>query len=343
MELSRQIRLFSLFGMIALAVLLFGRSTSANTYETSLLDVLRDDGRFTTYVGALEQTGLDQMLAFNGDFTIFAPTDAAFAQLPPATRDAAFSDTNTLRQLLLHHMLLSKWQTNVIGGWDVAHSIVGKQIEVSFRSGALYLDDARVIEGDVVADNGLIHVVNQVLIPPTGAFNSNQHTQQQGSQPAPQPQPVSDNSAVDGSGTIYEVISADARFTTLVSAAQNAGLTQLLDKNGPFTLFAPTNAAFNALPAGTLDALMADKTAIRQLILHHMAQGNFDSDRLEKLTIIRTAFGQSVTVEYQNGVPFIDGVRVTIADIETGKRHDPRDQCRLYAVTFGRSSTFHKS
>ena len=107
------------------------------------------------------------MLKSNGDFTVFAPTDTAFAQLPPATRNTMFADTNTLKQAMLHHMLLSKWQTNVIGGWDVAHSLLGKQIEVRVQSGdVLILDEARVINGDVVADNGVLHVVNGVLIRP---------------------------------------------------------------------------------------------------------------------------------------------------------------------------------
>ena len=309
---SRWIRAFSLFAVLVIAVLFFGRTSQANTYETSLLDILEADGRFNTYLGALERTGLDQMLKYNGDFTVFAPTDTAFAQLPPATRNTMFADTNTLKQAMLHHMLLSKWQTNVIGGWDVAHSLLGKQIEVRVQSGGvLILDEARVINGDVVADNGVLHVVNGVLIPPTGAYNSNLH-QSQGSASGSSAESTINNAT----GTLYEILITDTRFSTLVSAVKDAGLTQMLDKNGPFTLFAPTNAAFEALPAGMVDALLADQTAVRQLILFHMAQGRHDAERVESLQALRMALGKSAEIELRNGNLFIDGARITIEDIE---------------------------
>lgn len=319
MELSRRIRAFLLFGTLALMVLLFGRTTQANIYDTSIMDTIRADGRFTTYHRALEQTGLDQMLAFNGQFTVLAPTDTAFAKLPPATRDALFADTNTLRQLLLNHMLLSRWETGVLGGWDVANSILGKPLAVRVQAGTLFLGDARIVEGNIAVDNGLIHVVDAVLIPPAGNFNSNVPTQQSG-QVAPT---VAADSPPVASGTIYEILASDTRFRTLVRATQNAGLTQLLDKNGPFTLLAPTNAAFDALPEGALDALLADKTAIRQVVLLHMMQGRFEADRLETLRNVKTALGQNVQIELRGGNLYIDGARLIVQDIvaENGTIH----------------------
>ncbi|MGB1254081.1 MAG: fasciclin domain-containing protein [Candidatus Promineifilaceae bacterium] len=328
MKLSRQGRAVSFFGLIALLVLLIGRTTHAETYETSLMDVLEADGRFTTYIGALEQTGLDQMIKYNGSFTLLAPTDAAFNRMSAEDRGVMFSNTNTLRQTLLHHMLLSKWRTETIGSWEIAHSLLGKQMQVRMQGGMLILDEARVINANVSADNGLIHMINGVLIPPGGSFDSRKHGKN-GQQKTPnnnggggQQTPRNENGSSSGEsplhtiGTIYEILVAEGRFRTLMSVTNKAGLSQMLNRNGPFTLFAPTNAAFNALPKGTLDALMADQAAVRQLLLHHMVQGKFETNRLETLRTLRTALGENVEITHQGNAILIDGARITLRNIE---------------------------
>ena len=117
-------------------------------------------------------------------------------------------------------------------------------------------------------------------------------------------------------GNIVEVATAAGSFKTLLAAATAAGLVDTLTGPGPFTVFAPTDAAFAALPAGTLDALLKDPAKLKDILLYHVVAGKVTSDQVVKLTSATTVEGKTIKIAVKNGVVYLnDTVKVVTTDI----------------------------
>ena len=264
----------------------------------SVVDVAVGNGNFSTLVAALQTTGLDTTLAdLEREFTVFAPTDAAFEQLDQATVDALFADAEALSDLLLYHVLPDATVQS-----DAAIAVAnseqpmitmanGDTATLSLQNDMLYIDNAQVTTANVAADNGVIHVIDSVLMPP------------------------SEQSIVD-------VAVADGNFTTLVSALQEAGLEQTLaDLEREFTVFAPTDAAFDKLDQATLDALLADPEALTNVLLYHVvADATVSSDAAIDIAnsdnpMVTMANGDMSTLSLQDGALYIDESVVSSADV----------------------------
>ena len=210
------------------------------TPPASIVDVAVNNGSFTTLVAALQATGLDTVLDDpESTFTVFAPTDAAFALLGQDTIDALLADPDTLKDILLYHVI-SGAEILQDAAITVAQSGSNKVDMANLRKTALTLADSRlyinksaVSLADVMADNGVIHVVDQVILPPPAVTDSTQ--------------------------TIVDIALADENFSTLVAALTAADLvTTLSDETATFTVFAPTNAAFDKIEDTALTDLLAD-------------------------------------------------------------------------------------
>lgn len=115
---------------------------------------------------------------------------------------------------------------------------------------------------------------------------------------------------------IVEIVQANPNFSTLATALDEADLERTLSGEGPFTVFAPTNAAFDALPPGTLNALLANKTALTEVLTYHVVPGSYLSTRIASMTSLPTVQGSAlpVTVQAQGGIR-VDGANVVTADI----------------------------
>ncbi|WP_448568238.1 fasciclin domain-containing protein [Thalassotalea ganghwensis] len=222
------------------------------TTAQSIVDVAVANGNFTTLVAALQATGLDTVLADpDTDFTVFAPTDDAFALLGQETIDALLTDTDALRNILLYHVIvgaevLQDAAVTVAQGSDSKVTMGNEQqVALSFADSMLYVNQSKVSAADVMADNGVIHVVDQVILPPTMKDEPTQ--------------------------SIVDVALADAKFSTLVDALTAANLVDTLaNEDATFTVFAPTNDAFNKIESSTLNALLADTDALTAVLLQHV-------------------------------------------------------------------------
>ncbi|HEY8198705.1 MAG TPA: fasciclin domain-containing protein [Candidatus Limnocylindrales bacterium] len=125
-------------------------------------------GSFKTLLAAATAAGLVETLQGDGPFTIFAPTDEAFAALPAGTLDSLLADTAALKQILLYHVVSGAVKAADVVGMTSAESLEGSPITVAVKDGTVYLNEtAKVIATDVVASNGVIHVIDQVLLPPS--------------------------------------------------------------------------------------------------------------------------------------------------------------------------------
>ncbi|MCR6650999.1 MAG: fasciclin domain-containing protein [Cellvibrionaceae bacterium] len=197
------------------------------TTEKSIVDVASEAGSFNTLVAALEATGLDESLAnLDGTFTVFAPTDAAFAELGESTINALLADPATLSNILLYHVIadaeiLADQAINVANGENSLIDMANKdKAALSFNEGDLFINLAKVTSANVMAANGVIHVIDKVILPPAAATEPDVN--------------------------IVETAISAGNFSMLVTALQAAGLdTVLADETKTFTVFAPTDAAFN--------------------------------------------------------------------------------------------------
>jgi uncharacterized surface protein with fasciclin (FAS1) repeats len=264
---------------------------------SDIVDTAVADGRFTTLVAAVQAAELVDTLKGEGPFTVFAPTDDAFAALPEGTLDSLLLPENkqALTDILLYHVVSGKVMAADVTALTSATTVLGKDVTVKADMGNVYINEAKVIITDIETSNGVIHVIDAVLLPPA------------------------DEAAMEEKNTIVDIAVADGRFTTLVAAVTAADLVETLSGEGPFTVFAPTDDAFAALPAGTLDTLLLpeSKQALTDILLYHVVSGKVMAADVVTLSGATTVLGKDVTITVKDGKVFLnDTVEVIITDIE---------------------------
>ena len=267
----------------------------------TIVDIAVEDGRFTTLVAAVQAAGLAETLSGEGPFTVFAPTDDAFAALPEGTLESLLlpESKQQLTDILLYHVVPGKVMASDVAGLDgkmADTALEGKQITIKVDMGSVYLNETtKVVITDIEASNGVIHVIDTVLLPP------------------------SEETATE-SMDIVDTAVADGRFTTLVAAVKAAELVDTLKGEGPFTVFAPTDDAFAALPEGTLDTLLLpeNKQQLTDILLYHVLPGQVMASDVAGLTSTTTVLGKDATIKVEDGRVFLnDNVEIIITDIET--------------------------
>lgn len=132
-----------------------------------IVDTAVADGRFTTLVAAVQAAGLVETLKGAGTFTVFAPTDEAFAKLPAGTVEDLLKAENleTLKNILLYHVVAGKVMAADVTALDSAETALGESVTVKVDMGSVYINDAKVVITDIETTNGVIHVIDTVLLP----------------------------------------------------------------------------------------------------------------------------------------------------------------------------------
>ncbi len=218
----------------------------------TIADIASADGNFTTLLAALTATGLDTLVADpDNTFSVFAPTDAAFAALGQDTINALLADTDTLRDILLYHVfpdatVLSDDAVSIANSnSNKVEMANGDMAAISYVDSSLFINDSAITEANVTASNGVIHVLNKVIMPPAEVGTPTK--------------------------TIATVATETPALSTLVTALQAASLVDTFnDTTRSFTVFAPTNAAFSKIPTADLEALLADTTALTGVLTQHV-------------------------------------------------------------------------
>jgi uncharacterized surface protein with fasciclin (FAS1) repeats len=159
-------------GMMRMAVvtavvgLTFANGVGAQTKATGdIVDVAVAAGSFTTLAKALQAAGLVETLKGAGPFTVFAPTDEAFAKLPAGTLDALLKDKEQLKAVLTYHVVSGKVASGEVVKLNSAKTVNGSMVKISALNGVVKVDDATVVKADVAATNGVIHVIDRVILP----------------------------------------------------------------------------------------------------------------------------------------------------------------------------------
>lgn len=133
----------------------------------TIVDVAAGAGTFTTLVAAVKAAGLVDTLSGKGPFTVFAPTDDAFAKLPPGTVDSLLKPENLpkLKAILLYHVVAGNIPSSALKDGESVKTVGGKSLTIGIASGVVKVNDATVVKADIPASNGVIHVIDTVLLP----------------------------------------------------------------------------------------------------------------------------------------------------------------------------------
>lgn len=144
-------------------------SASAAAMAKDIVQTATEAGSFKTLLTAVKAAGLVETLQGTGPFTVFAPTDAAFAALPAGTLDGLLKDPAALKEILLYHVVSGSVTSDNVVGLASANSVEGSPIAIAVKDGIVYLNDsAKVVTPDVTASNGVIHVIDKVILSPAG-------------------------------------------------------------------------------------------------------------------------------------------------------------------------------
>jgi uncharacterized surface protein with fasciclin (FAS1) repeats len=265
---------------------------TAEPEAMDIVDTAVANGSFTTLAAALQAAGLVDALKADGPFTVFAPTDEAFAKLPAGTVEGLLKPENLeqLKAILLYHVVEGKVMAADVAGITSATALSGKDLAVKVDMGNVYINESKVVLADVEASNGVIHVIDAVLLPPAELAD------------------------------IVDTAVADGRFTTLAAALQAAGLIETLKGEGPFTVFAPTDDAFAKLPAGTVENLLKPENLeqLKSILLYHVVAGKVMAADVVTLTSADAVSGAQISIKVQDGKVYLnETIQVIITDIET--------------------------
>jgi uncharacterized surface protein with fasciclin (FAS1) repeats len=261
---------------------------SASPNASTIVETAVAAGSFETLVAAVQAADLAETLSGAGPFTVFAPTDEAFAKLPAGTVESLLKPENKaqLISVLTYHVVAGKVPASSVVSLRGATTVNGQRVDIATSNGGVTVDSANVVQTDIECSNGIIHVIDSVLLPEAG--------------------------------TIVDVASSTGSFETLLAAATAAGLVPTLSGEGPLTVFAPTDDAFSTLPKGTIATLLKpeNKSKLAEILTYHVVAGRVYSEDALGLTSAPTVAGPSVSITLTEGGANINGARLLQTDID---------------------------
>jgi uncharacterized surface protein with fasciclin (FAS1) repeats len=261
---------------------------SATCFADTIVETAVDAGQFKTLTAALKAANLVDTLKGPGPFTVFAPTDEAFSKLPANTVADLLKPENRqkLADILTYHVIPGKVQAKEVIKQRGAIAVNGQRVDIRFDEEGLKVDGAKVLTTDILCDNGVIHVIDSVILP--------------------------------GKATIPEIAKDSGTFEILLAAAKAAGLADVLGSTGPFTVFAPTDEAFEKLPKGTVEMLLKpeNKSKLVDILKYHVIPGRVYSERVLESKALKTLQGSPASVSLKDGSPRIEQAKILKTDID---------------------------
>ncbi len=260
----------------------------------SILETAAAAGSFKTLAAAVNAAGLVETLNGAGPFTVFAPTDDAFSKLPKGTLETLLKPENKrkLSDILTYHVVAGRVPSAEALKLDFAPTLLGQaaRLEVTTSSEGkqtLTIDGARIVTTDIACSNGVIHVIDAVILP---------------------------------RANIVDTAKAAGTFNTLLAAAQAAGLVEALSGKAPLTVFAPTDAAFAKLPAGTVENLLKpeNKEKLASILKLHVVSGRMLAKDVLDAKELSTLNGKSLKIAMSGDAATIGGATIAATDVLAG-------------------------
>lgn len=258
--------------------------------EPNIVDQAQDLGNFSTLVSAVEQTGLTTTLQYLGPFTVFAPTDDAFSNLPAGLLDQLSNEE--LAEILQYHVLSGAVLSGDLAAEQSVASLTEEELFITANGGVTVNGSSSVATADVEVSNGVIHAVDEVLLP-------------------------------DAYGTVVDAAAKRYFFSTLVQAVTDAGLVNALsDTDASLTVFAPTDAAFANLPAGLLDSLSPEQ--LTRILQYHVLGTEVFAGDLQAEQAAESLLGEDLYITAGDNGAFVNGsseIITTDVDVNNGVIH----------------------
>lgn len=261
-------------------------ATAANN-APSILETAASAGKFKTLAAAIEKAGLLDTLKGSGPFTVLAPTDEAFAKLGTKVDDLLKPENlPKLKAILTYHVIPGRLSSADLVKAKNASSVNGQRLNLTLSDGKLSIGDTKFVSTDINCSNGVIHIIDSVLIP--------------------------------AQKNIVETAAGSKDFSTLVAAVKAAGLADTLSGPGPFTVFAPTDAAFAKVPKEVLQKLLlpANKETLAKILTYHVVSGRAYASDAATLSKAATVAGEQVTFSFADGGLKINDSKITKTDLE---------------------------
>lgn len=292
---------------------------SGNSRPTmDIVETAAAAGNFNTLLAAAQAANLVDALKSEGPLTVFAPTDEAFAALPAGTVEALLQDIDALTAILTYHVTVGEVTAEEVVKQTTIPTLNGADLTITVTGNSVKIDNANIIVTDIRASNGIIHVIDAVVIPNASQASSREMA-------------IKAAGNYFGGGLIAYLIQNGklqwltkyidlytvtrlSGLKTLAVAIDAAGLRNTVRSGGPFTVFGPTDAAFGALPAGTLEALVQDPVTLSNILLYHVVAGKVTSADVVNLTEATMVNGGTVDITVNGGVK-VNDANVLVVDI----------------------------
>ena len=246
----------------------------------NIIENVSNADNLTTLVAAVQAGDLVETLSGPGPFTVFGPNNDAFEALPAGTLDTLLLPENQDRlvDILTYHVVPGIYTTDDLEDGQTLTTVNGQTLDVTKSGSMVMINGVSIETPDVLQSNGVAHVIDEVLLP--------EETVEVG------------GAAMFPSRTIVENVSNASNLTTVVAALQAADLVETLNGDGPFTVFGPDNAAFEALPAGTVDNLLLpeNQEQLQAVLTYHVVPGLFTTDDLTDGQTLTTVNGAELTI-----------------------------------------------
>jgi uncharacterized surface protein with fasciclin (FAS1) repeats len=261
----------------------------------TIAEVAVEAGTFGTLVEALTAAGLAETFADPdaGPFTVFAPSDDAFAAIDSAALETLVADVPALTAVLQAHVVSGRLDAEAVLGETTLTTLGGYALSVDAEATPPTVGGAAIVATDVAASNGLIHVIGSVIMPEAET---------------PDPALPSIATLATNAGT----------FTTLLEALTAAGLAETFadPSAGPFTVFAPNDAAFAAIDSAALNAVIEDVEALTAVLQAHVVEGKVDAAQVLAAEEHTTLGGYVLEVDAEASPPTIGGANIIATDLE---------------------------
>jgi transforming growth factor-beta-induced protein len=271
-----------------------------------LLQVADEAGLFSVFLSLVAAADLESKLGEPGPFTVFAPTDQAFAKLPPdiVARLLLPENKTTLQSLLRYQILGGVKRLGELSDSDI-DTLEGSKVKFAFVKGSLEINGATIEPSDIAASNGILHGIDSVVSPPTISLNALTGNVT-----------VADTTPQDLTKPFIETITSTGTFSTLIAAVKASGIDDVFTGPGPFTVFAPSDDAFARLPKEVLRKLLlpANRDALVQILKHHVTAARVTGADLKDKGQLKMLDGTMVTVLIASGKISVDSARMTRAD-----------------------------
>jgi len=247
--------------------------------DPTITELAESNSDLSTLVSALNQAGLDDELNGDGPFTVFAPSNSAFQQID--VNDLT-SDSDLLTKVLTYHVVQGEITAGDIQDGQTVETLQGETLRFSLNNGGVQVNGANVTTADLQASNGVVHVIDGVLLETV---------------------------------TTTERAVLTPGLSTLADAVGAAGLADDLSSDGPFTVFAPVNAAFGDIDA---DELTADSDLLTKVLTYHVIAGTaIEAADISDGQTVETLQGGDLSFSIDGGTVRVNGIPVTTTDIQT--------------------------